>query len=763
MRAIFLSSTALFIAPIHADATLLHRGTAAPVVCNFVTGVATGVGAGTCVSVLPTCDGTTDDTASFDAFATWAKSTWQASNVGLIQLFIPSGACSLTTVGQTFNGIKKLLISAYGMTLNGTYYHLGGAGQKQGSSNSTRLVSVSAGATSVTVNPTSTSQPDACNSNATCTALFSVGGWAMIAGMDMQAGSGFPSNPALFQYVHITGINASTGVISFDAPLADTYLSTWPNYNKGNSLVAEPDDGGPATLYAFDPGWDMEIEWRGITFNGLGQQACEARLCVMRDVAFTNLSALVAYTQNRELYLYNANLAGLTIEYDKMMESAYFDNVMLAQVNFQSANKNFTFRNNSTITNFVGTAANMTITDSTVTGIIKVGPTLYGRGNILTVTNSAIASVGDTTFHNNFGATFSGNTSGSTGFQNIPGLSVSSGVIGIPNAYIKQHASDLNVVGWTLPGTNACWQYDANSCASTFQIQGVTQDGSGNASTVVTISNASPSVAGLTAHGRAAGDVVSFFSPPNTNTLPSPLVVGTLYYVIAAGLTPDEFKFSATPGGTAINTTTAGTGPFTIVTGKTYIATNMLGGVLPTVSAGDLLIRNFPNTASYFVNCSVSLDCIGLNAAAAQGLPLNAYSKRTYTNADTGSAAPYWPIYGSLQKLNVTVNTAYTGLLSATITPNTLFGLYLNTAGANVSYVPAIVNTKVAGARTLDATGGYPSSWLGAQSGDTLTAIAASRSATTLFRSVSDDISSDPSHPMSVTIEVVTNPGLVIP
>lgn len=776
-KILFLLAIGLFCSGQKASAWT-HGLDPAPVVsCNFVTGVATGVGAGTCVSALPACDGVTDDTASWATLGIWAVSTWQPSHTGLIEVVIPAGRnCKQTDFH--FTGILKLRVTAYGATVSGNFGNIAGGGQAQGASNSTRLMSVSAGATSVTVNPTSTTQPSACNSNATCTALFSVGGWAMVAGFDLQSGSGFPSNPAYFQYVHITAINAATGVIAFDAPLTDTYLSTWPNYNRGDSPHAQPDDGGPATLYFF-PGWDTEVEWRGVTFRSVDQFGATGRKVILRDTVAIDPGsgrACVYPSQTLVFEVHTSLAVNCTAEPDKMNESVLLDNYTINQLNFQSAGgaKNLTVIG-STVFNFVGTPANTTITGSTITGDLLVGPTLYGRGNTLRVTNSAVASVGTSTdlspggSHANYGALFSGATltcaCGTTGFQNIPGLSVSSGVIGIPNAYIVLHASDLNVMGWAQPGTNSCWSYDTNNCSNVFQIQSVAQDGSGNYSTAVTISNASPGVVGMTAHVRSPNDVVSL-AAPNGGTLPSPLVSGQLYYVKTV-IDANNFTISATLGGAAINTTTVGSGTFVIATGKTYITTNMLGGVLPTVVSGDLTIKNVPNTASYFSGCSVSLDCIGLNAAAAQGKPLNTYSKRTYANANTGGNQPYWPIFGNLQKMNVTVNTAYTGSLGATITPNTLFGLYLNSAGADAAYTPAIVNTKVAGTRTLDATGGYPAAWSGSAgfpfAGDTLNSIAASRFATASFRSVSDDISSDPGHPMSVTVEVVTDMGLVIP
>src|SRR5208337_875169 len=62
----------------------------AAVVCNAMTGVATGVGSGTCMSTPATCDGVTDDAPAFKTFNTWAVSTWQGAYTGQIELVLPS-------------------------------------------------------------------------------------------------------------------------------------------------------------------------------------------------------------------------------------------------------------------------------------------------------------------------------------------------------------------------------------------------------------------------------------------------------------------------------------------------------------------------------------------------------------------------------------------------------------------------------------------------------------------------------------------------
>lgn len=71
----------------------------------------------------------------------------------------------------------------------------------------------------------------------------------------------------------------------------------------------------------------------------------------------------------------------------------------------------------------------------------------------------------------------------------------------------------------------------------------------------VTISQASPGVVTWTAHGLSDGDRVVFFT---TGALPAPLLAFAPYYVVNSAL--NTFEVASTPGGTAINTTTAGSG-----------------------------------------------------------------------------------------------------------------------------------------------------------------------------------------------------------
>lgn len=60
-----------------------------------------------------------------------------------------------------------------------------------------------------------------------------------------------------------------------------------------------------------------------------------------------------------------------------------------------------------------------------------------------------------------------------------------------------------------------------------------------------------------TAHGLAVGDIIQFSS---STTLPAGLEPNTDYFVIASGLTADDFKVSTTLGGSAVDITSTGTG-----------------------------------------------------------------------------------------------------------------------------------------------------------------------------------------------------------
>jgi hypothetical protein len=101
---------------------------------------------------------------------------------------------------------------------------------------------------------------------------------------------------------------------------------------------------------------------------------------------------------------------------------------------------------------------------------------------------------------------------------------------------------------------------------------------------------ATPGVVTWTAHGLVAGDAVKFTT---TGALPTGITAGTTYYVIAAGLTADTFRISATPGGAAINTSGSQSGVQTgwDVTRKIGDVATTTQGNLPCGTNGALVER----------------------------------------------------------------------------------------------------------------------------------------------------------------------------
>jgi hypothetical protein len=80
-------------------------------------------------------------------------------------------------------------------------------------------------------------------------------------------------------------------------------------------------------------------------------------------------------------------------------------------------------------------------------------------------------------------------------------------------------------------------------------------------SKTATVTIASPGVVSATAHKLISGSAVVFSTD---GALPTGITAGTIYYVIATGLTADAFQFSATVGGAAVNTSGTQSGTHTV-------------------------------------------------------------------------------------------------------------------------------------------------------------------------------------------------------
>ncbi|HEY6329167.1 MAG TPA: hypothetical protein VI756_07510 [Blastocatellia bacterium] len=329
------------------------------------------------------CNGVDDDNAAFHAFNSWALN-WQENNTGLIELYIPPGSTPVVTSGSAGHafaaGIQQLLVVGYGATLSdggsGDGFFLGGLGVEEDNAHSARVATVPAGSNSVTLLTPGQSS------------LFSVGNWALMAGLDMM-GYGYPPDPAFFDYVQVSAVNSETGVITFGSSLQNSYESTWPLYNGGSSYST--DLGGPATLYSLDPTWNAQIEYRGLTLSSSGLMVAVGKNITFTDITCTG-GGSVYPSENLTWTAVNLNDSGTNIQMDKLVGTVTITNATIGSIDFQSSSINSLVMTGSTITNYLhGTPKTTTISNSTM-GEFWPGAWGYGASNEVTCTNCVINS-----------------------------------------------------------------------------------------------------------------------------------------------------------------------------------------------------------------------------------------------------------------------------------------------------------------------------------------------------------------------------------
>lgn len=128
--------------------------------------------------------------------------------------------------------------------------------------------------------------------------------------------------------------------------------------------------------------------------------------------------------------------------------------------------------------------------------------------------------------------------------------------------------------------------------------------------TTVTISNASPAVVTWATHGWVNGDPVMFST---TGGLPTGLSVNTLYYVRSAGAS--TFNVSATPTGSLINTSSAGSGVHSgslgLVAGDLVGVEDLNGGCGFTRGqvSGEFLVKTGATTTLFNIDLSRTASC----------------------------------------------------------------------------------------------------------------------------------------------------------
>jgi hypothetical protein len=322
-----------------------------------------------------------------------------------------------------------------------TGYFLANGGMYEDNTHSARIASVNPGATSVTL------QTLAEHSR------FSVGQWMMVAGIDLQ-GQGSPINPAFFEYRKITAKNTGTGVVSFTEPLQNRYLSTWPLYNPGDA--SHHDYGGPATIFAMPPEWDLDLTINGGTFSqDNAQTVAKCRRITLNIEAMTSLAGIIP-TVNQSFSMSGADQSACIVEVDKCVEELNYSGGSINQIGFQSMScATRGAISGMAITTLNGTPRNLQLSDNTI-GSFQIGVSSFGRTEGIAANNNVISAI---THNESFVSDVIGD-----------GYTLSAGVI--------RAAKSLGPLSWAVPGTDFVFTgTDNNTELGYGRVLNVTEDG----------------------------------------------------------------------------------------------------------------------------------------------------------------------------------------------------------------------------------------------------------------------------------------------
>ncbi len=644
--------------------------------CDINTGIATGLDAGTCASPAAACDGVTNVSAAFVAFNTWAKATTTNANGQLIELRVTGNCVFATGNAATFTGLKKARLWGYGATFTSDNNQpaLGAAGgtgfagichKSLADANgcSARVASVLIGASAVTL------------LNTALCPRFTVGLWAVVTGFDLQGSFtsfGYPPNPQFFDYVQILSTSncVSTGQITLNRALTNSYLSTWPNFGSGTS--GEADQGGPATIYALDANWGGGVDIRGVTIDSSNQSIYQGRSTRLQDVTMTGSNCIIP-SQNETFTMINSTGINCAIEVDKIINNLTYNNTNLRRLAFQSASTNtLTWTGGSLSLDMNGTAKVANITNLT-TPTFRIGPYAYG-----TATSASCASCAITNPITNAGVSEDGFTGGANIFYAVSGgvfsYPISQNVTNaVDNGSGKTRLSVVNATGWAvgagigLSNLGTC----VPACTGGSTILAV--DTVGNTIDInITFSTLTWSGAG-TVYNDALQER---WAIPGTNVTAS----GTSQ--IAAGV-PFFQVTSVTQSGGLVN-----------------IATTLSGGYpnvpLPGSGKSNLTVQTPKWTC---MSCVGNVQMTQDFASQPANTPAFSYSNRSYTNSTSLLSTNLW---GKVTSIKINVTQAYTGATS----PMT-FGFNdqaVTSAGAFTSWNGPI-NLRQAGLRTITPAG----------------------------------------------------------
>lgn len=294
------------------------------------------------------------------------------------------------------------------------------------------------------------------------TGNLAVGNDIVVGALSTQGVGSFPPNQHFHEHAHIDAINTETGVITLHARLKYSYKTTYPNLGG-----TQPFEGGPATIYLMEKGYNTNSQYFGMTVTCANcQNNIIGKNIVLSDVVWSDATANPAPTQSETIQLIRTSYADL--EVDKDVDSLSIISSAVGNITVQSSSVNnlivqgTTFGYYGRTGNINGTPLNASILNTKIPGGIRAGPTCCGQATSLTLNNVSFQIASANFHHSTISAySFSGGTltiaKSSTEYTN--GTS--------PGMWVPGHKYFMG----DTDGSNTC------SVPNTFTVMDVVDDG----------------------------------------------------------------------------------------------------------------------------------------------------------------------------------------------------------------------------------------------------------------------------------------------
>ena len=248
-------------------------------------------------------NGTSSDFVAFRTFRFWAL-----AQTGWVGLVIPPSSGHYVTAGDygrdvrntPFFGIKKLVVSGYGASMDGLH----GGALRNSPDYRHKIRSVKAGSTTVEL-----IQPSDFR-------FLSVGSMVLLAGFDLQGGWGYPPNCHFNEWHRITSVKG--GRVTFEKPVRYDYRDDWPRYFEGNKF--ELGGIGPAAICRTIPGWDCEHRIYGLRSVTAGQTYYFVRKATLIDVKSASYGWITGASEDHQMI--GQDHTATNMEVDKLTTKA---------------------------------------------------------------------------------------------------------------------------------------------------------------------------------------------------------------------------------------------------------------------------------------------------------------------------------------------------------------------------------------------------------------------------------------------------------